>query len=178
MSYNVENLPDITELAELTIDKDSVHKECYSMIDKFEWFPNENINDYIKRITEINFVNNRIQTIILENAIKQLIEVKTEILNVTKKGINEFTEIQTTFETIKVNFDVQNVKINHEYSKEIDYDKLANVADDLLMYITTSTINMDLKLSNFLTKIEVDIHTAKAKIKKIKLDIELCGQTE
>ena len=70
---------------------------------------------------------------------------------------------------------VQNVKINHEYSKEIDYDKLANVADDLLMYITTSTINMDLKLSNFLTKIEVDIHTAKAKIKKVKLDIELCG---
>ena len=96
-------------------------------------------------------------------------------MNVTKKGINEFTEIQTTFETIKVNFDVQNVKINHEYSKEIDYDKLANVADDLLMYITTSTINMDLKLSNFLTKIEVDIHTAKAKIKKVKLDIELCG---
>ncbi len=41
MSYNVENLPDTTELAELTIDNDSVHKECYNMIDKFEWFPNE-----------------------------------------------------------------------------------------------------------------------------------------
>jgi hypothetical protein len=159
MSYNVENLQVSTELAELTKNNDSVHKKCYNMVDKFEWFPNEYINDYIKRITEINFVNNSIQTIVLENAIKQLIEVKTEILNVIKKGINEFTEIQTTFETIKVNFDVQNVKINHEYSKEIDFDKLANVADDLLMYITTSTINMDSKLSNFLTKIEVDTYS-------------------
>jgi len=82
-----------------------------------------------------------------------------EIIKIMDQDIKNFTNIQTTFETLKeLKFYVKNVNISYKYSKEIDYDDLTNIADDFLMFITASTVNMDFKLSNYLIKIKVDTY--------------------
>ncbi len=100
-----------------------------------------------------------------------------EIIKIMDQDIKNFTNIQTTFETLKeLKFYVKNVNISYKYSKKIDYDYLTNIADDFLMFITASTVNMDFKLSNYyLIKIKVDKETKNAEIKKANLRIKVHG---
>ncbi len=55
----------------LKADDNPFKNKSYTIVDKFKWYPNENFNEYINRITGINFLSKHDHLIILKNELKQ-----------------------------------------------------------------------------------------------------------